>query len=262
MSAANPARSRWKSLPKLVRGALCVSLTLSAGNASAVLRLGELWPSHEYDLSSASDPKARCRTSSLTQEKFLELVHAIVEHGDLTDKAYIEITLQIKFGPEEKEYAFSHIPGGGYYNADMPGDIPDAPIYVGLDIGTVDINKALKRELSSGVGFDHLDRVGAVFHNCQYLTRKQIDPKSEAIVHHHDTVLEYDHKLNKAVAKKVPERSLVATWDLGKVATNGADVEITYTFKTDGSDAIENVDIDQKSETRPNPIGEDNGGHP
>lgn len=234
-------------------------IMLTAGSALAVLRIGPIPDNPEYFLSSTSDPKARCRTSSLTQDKFLEMVHAIVEHHDMTDKEFIEKTLGVKFSSMNIVSIYSYIPGGGFYKANIPSDMSDAPVTVWLNIEAVSLNKASKSELSSGILFTDLSRVGAIFHDCQYLTRKQLDPMSEAVVHHHD--MGVDTELNRNAPRRIKEYSLDASWNLGKVAKDGSNIQITYTFKTDDSDAIESIEIIQKSETHLKPIGEDNVGH-
>jgi hypothetical protein len=223
-----------------------------AGGALAI-HIGPIPEPPEYFLSSTSDPNARCKRSSLTQDNFLEMVHALIEHRDMTDKDFIEKTLRITFRP--KYTASNHIPGGGFYKAympgdykaNMPGDMPDAPITVLLGIGIVSLNEASKSELSSEVLLANLDMVGAVFRNCQFLTRHQLDPKSEAIVQH------------TGISK---EDSQVATWNLGQASKNRANLDLRYTFKTDDSAAIESIEISQHAETHLNPIGEDNAGHP
>jgi len=64
--------------------------------------------------SAAPPPNSKCGESSLTQEKFLNMVHEIAMHGDLTDVAFIEKRLQLKFTPEirsgyvEERYKDNH----------------------------------------------------------------------------------------------------------------------------------------------------------
>lgn len=50
-------------------------------------------------------PKPDCKKTALTKEKFLEMVKAIATHGDLSDVAFIEKTLQVKFKrlPDKKQ---------------------------------------------------------------------------------------------------------------------------------------------------------------
>src|SRR5580700_9177739 len=81
--------------------------------------------SGEYFLSSTSNPKARCRKSTLTQEHFLEMLQAIAKHGDLADRAFIEKTLQIEWD--------NRIPHSkGLYSA--YGDTPHFPVQTNLDL--------------------------------------------------------------------------------------------------------------------------------
>jgi hypothetical protein len=194
--------------------------------------------SGEYFLSSTANPKARCKQSELTQETFLEMVHAIVEHGDLTDKAFIEKTLQITFGPKHESFVASHTPDAGLYYTDMPSTMRDAPIKVNLYLGGLDEDKTGKPELSEELTLDNLNMVGAVFRNCQYLTKKQFQQNFPGISFHtnsgHDS----------------------GVLDLGKVGKNDSDIEMTVQisdpYMTDNTDAISQVAIDQRSESIPN----------
>jgi len=121
-------------------------------SANGALAAGINFTSAEHNLSSTSDPNARCGKSTLTQEKFVGMLRAIAMHGDLTDKAFIEKTLGIKFKEEDPEWK-------GIYNADP---IPGTQIRVALYF------LSGKKELD----FDDLGKSASNFQDCGYLTKE------------------------------------------------------------------------------------------
>lgn len=204
----------------------------SADNEEAPFYKGIDIVSSEYSLSSTSDPNARCRTSTVTQKRFLNMVRAIAEHGDLTDKDFIEKTLQIKLELANKKFR----PGTGFYRADMPNGKFGDPIQVILDPRASYIAGAGTQK-GEELSFWGLDMVGAVFHNCQYLTKKQFQREFA------DVFRDEVEKQSGAV-------------DLGKVGKNGSDIQISYypsshSFSTP-KDALMVVTIFQKSQFIPN----------
>jgi hypothetical protein len=228
-----------------------------AGSVLAVLRIGPIPENLEYEIASTSDPKARCKSSSLTQDKFLEMVRAIVNHGDLTDKTFVEHTLGITLTP--KSTAYSHIRGGGFYKGKLPSDMVDAPIRVLLGIGIESLNDASPPDVSSGVAFSELNVVGAAFHNCQYLTRKQLDPKSEGTPLHSNGIEESLHKPNLSTAGTA--QNITSIWRLGRTANRRYELEVRYTVRADGSDAITALEISQHSRTNVPSKGENDDEH-
>jgi len=99
--------------------------------------------------------KPDCKKSALTQEKFVEMMHAIITHGDLTDIAFIEKTLEVKF----KEIADPDLKG--FHNAHIPG----TQIFVVLSLPPE------RTELD----FHHLDKIVANFQDCGYLTKEKFN---------------------------------------------------------------------------------------
>ena len=185
--------------------------------------------SGEYSLSSTSNPKARCRKSKLTQEHFFEMVQAIANHGDLTDKAFIEKTLQMEWDnriPHRK----------GLYSA--YGDAPHFPVQINLDLrGTAFTDGAGKTQTGKELVFSQLDLVGAVFHNCQYLTRKQ-----------------FERDLADAFREGAIKEP--GSFNLDNIGKHGSDIQIQYSLsrREDAvkNDAIDMVIILQRSDELPN----------
>jgi hypothetical protein len=190
-------------------------LLLSAGTVHAQ------YTSAKVTAQTTKTSQAVCGKSTLTQEQFLDMIHTIAMHGDLADKAFIEKTLKVKFEPVSKASAYSHIPGGGFYQANMPGDKSSAP-WISLDTGIVSPDKT--GDIDDLVTFGGLSLVGSVFHNCQYLTGKQ-----------------FEHKFGGTFRDGA---GVFKIQDLGKVRIEGSDIEIVYSHGP--SDAIEKIHIHQR----------------
>lgn len=198
---------------------------------------GLFFESGEYNLSSVSDPNARCRKSKLTQEQFLEMVQAVVKHGDLTDKDSIEKTLKIKFGPTDNRLSS----GMTLYSTYMPGDTPNAPILVELYAGIQSKDVNGQPQTGEELTLEQLNMVGAVFHNCQYLTKKQFKQKFDG-------------------AFRDGFRDDSGILNFGKVGKGDSNIEMYYSFDAQ-DDALKQVTISQHVDTHREQTGANNGEH-
>jgi hypothetical protein len=88
---------------------MCLTGCVTAsGNTQASTQAFSLPPLTDFTktpppppLPSQSEVAAKCKISKLTGKKFLDMIHAIFLHGDVSDVKFIEQTLQTKFLREE-----------------------------------------------------------------------------------------------------------------------------------------------------------------
>ena len=192
-----------------------------------------------------SDLAAKCRTSELTQEKLLAMLHTIVMHGDLTDVAFIEATLQTKLQLQE--------PGGpiGDPNPDAKiyttSSILGSPILVRLSVSfnsnDYPSGKEPDHKREGLLTFQGLNRIGVDFHDCKYLT-------TEAFNQTFGGKFSESHNSNERVVRWIGDgRACKESASTGKYAPTN----IVYFFKS-ADRAITEVNISQGlSDGRPSP---------
>jgi len=120
----------------------------------------------------ASDTNAKCRQSELTQDKFLDMLRAIAMRGDLTDSAFLEKTLQVKFKHLQGD---AGIPGRQVYTADF---LQGPSITVFLDFNSYHRKHEKPEWVTLGrLGFGLLDMAAINFHDCGVLTAEELTKK-------------------------------------------------------------------------------------
>ena len=110
-------------------------------------------PTNEGKKIEPAKPKKKppvCSQYKLTADKFLDAFHAIAMHGDLTDVAFIEKTLQTKFEVEysDREDKHNHKYKRAFYTGKS---MFDAPIYVRLSF---DVEREPEMDFPSGAQID------------------------------------------------------------------------------------------------------------
>jgi hypothetical protein len=171
-----------------------------------------------------------CSKSVLTQEKFLDMLHTIVLHGDLTDVAFIEKTLQMKLKLQD-------IPTG----APLVDSNPDSRVYITESLLKTWINVVLRTSFNSSdynsgkepahanegsIEFSNLTKAFSDFRNCGYLKKDQLNQEfGQGFAEDND-----------------PSHQTGACKDLGKMSKY-APITISYEFNNDG--AIKDLTISQ-----------------
>lgn len=151
------------------------------------------------------DWKMKCKKSTLTQEKFLEMIKAIIMHGDLEDVPFIEKTLRQKIKTHTGSTNSSQ---ELYYSRES-----ESPIAAGLDIS--DYRDTLKDNVlgkQSILALSQLSGRTSVFHNCGNLLPSQFDRLLFNLTQQHvstnDSALDY-FEYNVGITEKNGTRTLL-----------------------------------------------------
>ncbi|MGB9153180.1 MAG: hypothetical protein WCD70_08855 [Alphaproteobacteria bacterium] len=114
----------------------------------------------------------QCRGSSdLTQDELLSMLHAIVEHGDLNDKPFIEKTLKTKLEFFQPAHGLVEFDGLQIYKG---GGIHSGHTLILFQIQTTSRGVFIG-ELKLGIFDAHSSFDETSFHDCGPLTKKQLD---------------------------------------------------------------------------------------
>jgi len=127
-------------------------------------------------LSSSQGTNSNCSQSQLTQDQFIDVVRAIAMHGDLTDVAFIEKTLQVKLMPQTlSEYEKEHYPDGRHYLVDsVLGSRMRFDLGVGFNSNEHDWDKEPKENERSTLRFFVVQNA---FHDCKSLTPEHFNSR-------------------------------------------------------------------------------------